>query len=1041
MKYRINWSNIEGGHKGFERLAVQYVQCNYDSRFEHTGDTRDGNKDARLVKNEYTIVVGFQKAENFAEEWWMEAKYSETKERITRYRLDATLVSAILKGIVGRIIFVTNINVDTQTVNDIRQAITCSTCCKEVDFCTRDCLEYWLYQNPDILKAFFHDYHGERIELPNLMLIEQMDFFSPDKSNLVFCESLSVLDIGCTYTARFSVYAHDPQELRIQAESHLRGIEILHPRKWKLDAGVNQLEIRFKLSSNYGYKSAKRKEEHSQLPAPAFKLGTLNIVARRNITVSTTVRRNFDIPSQDSLLRKLQQCFASSQKDARIQLFYISGQSGVGKSHVLDAFIESVDKPNTLIFACEMSENQISNLNNLVRCIDFIYFPFLPADSVRKDYLDCINSEQFFSPLYYNITCCNRAAEPLGRLLSRYISEDLRLFPRRLYVNLRLIIIDDLHKANELVVNTIYKMAMELSTIRAPYMLILSGQQIRHTRCYSELLKVIPVLETELCITATDCLALLPEGKINADIGHFFESNNSFSNMMEMLFFTEFILDHGSNVKDFSSFVALYHLFFHERIMDAYIGRLFLNATREDPVADDLCNKIYWNSVGIKSTDLPEEQKLLSHHVVKLDSISGRLIPYHDIYKNFYRRNYSHRGTLEIPFIELLESTGSDVKKEAIEKLHQAFNAHQFIVVYYSLEPIYRDGASSIFRNLINETEYYTLFYEYALSCTYCSLDHSGKQMFKRIYTEINTLLHPSNQIRKICNAALWELTNSTFESLDYNGAKAYAEELITNTSELIARHIIEGKLSGCIRYHNANVIRSMIKSELQEDDSDAYFDNVGKEMLQNGFQSRFWSYRVRYSLTLMQRAPEKAIRILSACCDHYDEAGNAAEKYLMWAHFYLSYMKMIAYDDYSEEDTALSYMEQLHDSFFNDYRKTLFGMATYFYYRRDVKKGDCLLLSDCYVLRQRRPRLQGFFHLTNAVRAVVTDDEQSALAELEKASEIFSAIPSYSKLIHHNISILKWGGSALGNPRPLRYYWGDTMDDGVYYLDIRGCW
>ena len=115
--------------------------------------------------------------------------------------------------------------------------------------------------------------------------------------------------------------------------------------------------------------------------------------------------------------------------------------------------------------------------------------------------------------------------------------------------------------------------------------------------------------------------------------------------------------------------------------------------------------------------------------------------------------------------------------------------------------------------------------------------------------------------------------------------------------------------------------------------------------------------------------------------------------------------------------------------------------MATYFYYRRDVKKGDCLLLSDCYVLRQRRPRLQGFFHLTNAVRAVVTDDEQSALAELEKASEIFSAIPSYSKLIHHNINILKWSSSALGNPRPLRYYWGDTMDDGVYYLDIRCCW
>lgn len=1041
MKYRINWSNIEDGHKGFEKLAVRYVQCNYDSRFEHTGDTRDGNKDARFVRDEYTIVIGFQQAEHLAEEWWMEAKFSETKERITRYRLDATLVSAILKGTVGRIIFVTNINVDMQTVNDIRQAITCTTHCKEVDFCTRDCLEYWLYQNPKILEDFFHDYHGERIELPSLMLIEQMDFFSTDKSNLVFRESLSVLDIDCTYTARFAVYAHDPQELRIQVGSHLKGIEKLHPKKWKLDAGVNQLEIYFKLSSNYGYKSAKRKEEHSQLPAPAFKLGSLNIVSRRNITVSTTVRRNYSIPSQDNLLRQMQQCFTSSPRDTGIQLFYISGQSGVGKSHVLDAFMESVGKSNALLFACEMSENQKSNLDDLVRCIDFIYFPFLPADSVTKDYLDCLKSEQFFPPFYYDITCCDRATESLGHLLSRYISEDLRLFPRRLYVNPRLIIIDNLHKANELVVNTIYKMAMELSTIKAPYMMILSGQQIRHTGCYMELLKVVPVLERELCITVADCLALLPKEQINLEVSRLFQSNFLFSNMVELLFFTEFILDHGSNVKDFNSFVTLYHLFFHERVMDIYIGRLFKDATREDPVADTLCNEVYWNSSGIKSTDQPEERKLLSHHVVKLDSSTGRLIPYHDIYKNFYRKNYSHRGVWEVPLIELLESTSPDAKKEAIEKLHQAFMVQQFIFVYYSLEPIYRHGDSSIYRNLINETEYYTLFYEYALSCAHCSLDHSGRQMFERIYTETDTLLHPSHQIRKICNAALWELTNSTFESLDYDRAKAYAEELTQNTAELIARHIIEGKLSGCVRYHNANVIRSMIKSELSEDDSDAFFDNVTEEMLQNGFQSRCWSYRVRYSLTLMQRAPEKAMNILSACCDHYDKVGNSAEKYLMWAHFYLSYMKMIICNDYSEEDTALSYMEQLHDSFFNDYRKTLFGMATYFYYRRDVRRGDSLLLSDCYVLRQRRPRLQGFFHLTNAVRDVVTDNEHSALAELEKASEIFGAIPSYNKLIQHNISVLKRSYSALGTPRPLCYYWGGPLEDGMYYLDIRGCW
>lgn len=1045
MNYKIDWSNIKNGYKGFEALAVRYVQSNYDSRFEHTRDTRDGNKDAVLIRDEYTIVLGFQRKENVAEEWWMEAKYSTTTERITRYRLDATLVSAILKGTVGHVIFVTNINIDAQTVNDIRQAITCATHCKEADFCTRDSLEYWLYQNPDILQDFFPGYYGGLIDLPDLMLVEQMDVFAADKSKLVFRESLCVLDMERTYLARFAVYARAPQEVQIQAGSHLKGIKILCPKRRKLLSGVNWIETRFMLSSNYGYRSAKRSEEHFQFPAPAFKLGSLNILSRRNVTVSNQAQKNYNIPSQEDLLQQLQQCFAVSQKNAGTRLFYLSGQSGVGKSHVLDAFIESVSQSNTLLFACEMSGNQKNNLDNLVRCIDFIYFPFLPADSVTKDYLDALRHEQFFSQLYYDVIRCDRATEDLGRLLSRYVSEDIRLFPRRLYVNPRLIIIDNIHKANNLIVNVIYKMAMELSMIDAPYMLVLSGQQIRHTGCYTQLVRATPVSENELHISNEDCLALLPKGQIDLKIRSLFQTNFLFSNMMELLFFTEYILDHGNEVRDFNAFATLYHLFFHDQVMNLYIRRLFMDAIREDERADTLCNKVYWSSSGVEGADRPEGRKLLSCHVVKLDP-SGCLIPYHDIYTNYYRRNYNHRGVLEIPFVELLDGADADAKDAAIEKLHLAFKEKQFIFVYYSLEPIYRDASSDTYRNLINETEYYTLFYEYALSCTHCSLDHSGRQMFQRIYTETDALLNPSRQIRKVCNSALWELTNSTFESLDYSQAGVYAEDLIRHTSELAVRHIIEGGPRESVRYHNANVIRSMIKSELQEDDSDTFFIQTVREMLNYGFETRCWSYRIRYSLTLMQRDPFQTMSILSACRDHYDRLETPDEKHLMWAHFYLSYMKMIVDDDYSAEEEALLYMEQLHRSFFNDYRKTLFGMAIYFYYRGDLERGDNLLLSDCHVLRPRRPRLQGFFHLANAVRNVVTSDIQSALNELEHASIIFGAVPSYYKLIQHNISVLKQSDSPLnidrsGAPRQLHYYLGGSLEENLYYLDIRSCW
>lgn len=57
----------------------------------------------------------------------MEAKYSAeaTQENsiISRYRLDATIVSAILSRNISKIIFVTNLEIASKTIADIRKAL------------------------------------------------------------------------------------------------------------------------------------------------------------------------------------------------------------------------------------------------------------------------------------------------------------------------------------------------------------------------------------------------------------------------------------------------------------------------------------------------------------------------------------------------------------------------------------------------------------------------------------------------------------------------------------------------------------------------------------------------------------------------------------------------------------------------------------------------------------------------------------------------------------------------------------------------------
>lgn len=95
----FDWGKIKNGFSGFENLAVRFVNSQFPASrpWEQTKKTRDGNKDA------YTIVLGYQPYPAKEEQWWMEAKYSTVIQQLPRYRLDATVVSAILSGNVSNI--------------------------------------------------------------------------------------------------------------------------------------------------------------------------------------------------------------------------------------------------------------------------------------------------------------------------------------------------------------------------------------------------------------------------------------------------------------------------------------------------------------------------------------------------------------------------------------------------------------------------------------------------------------------------------------------------------------------------------------------------------------------------------------------------------------------------------------------------------------------------------------------------------------------------------------------------------------------------
>lgn len=141
----------------------------------------------------------------------------------------------------------------------------------------------------------------------------------------------------------------------------------------------------------------------------------------------------------------------------------------------------------------------------------------------------------------------------------------------------------------------------------------------------------------------------------------------------------------------------------------------------------------------------------------------------------------------------------------------------------------------------------------------------------------------------------------------------------------------------------------------------------------------------------------------------------------------------------YKEETQALSILEKLKNLFFNDYRKMLYGIVLYLYYRNRKDEADLYFLKDCYTLRDKRPRLKAFEHLILALRHVIERENLLALNELKSAYAIFKHIPSYSKIIKHNIDLIEKDSQIIFNR--IEYYFGDIMEKDTYYLDIRGCW
>lgn len=237
--YDIDWTKIKNGSKSFEELAREYVKDVFSfpyGQWEETSTTHDGNKDA------YTIIIGFHPNLLENEVWWMEAKYSTERLYLSRFKLDATIVSSIFNRSVRKIIFVTNIDIKAKVISDVRTALYNGTSCKEAYFCTKKALEFWLYKNPTIYKTYFDNPLPLLSSSKDLFVSEDINIYST-LNKMRDVTSLNNIITNKLYEAHFKLVSNCNQKIVIS--SARKGIKRISASSVDIQQGENPLVVQF----------------------------------------------------------------------------------------------------------------------------------------------------------------------------------------------------------------------------------------------------------------------------------------------------------------------------------------------------------------------------------------------------------------------------------------------------------------------------------------------------------------------------------------------------------------------------------------------------------------------------------------------------------------------------------------------------------------------------------------------------------------------------------------------------------------------------
>lgn len=1054
----IDWRKLKNGFSDFEKIAVDLVN-NRDNddhcKWKQTKGTRDHNHDGILVKEKTAVstektavFVGY--SHNSLDVWWMEAKYSSIdgkKEQIMpRYRLDATIVSAILSKAVKKVVFVTNLNIASKTIFDLRKALISSTSCEQVVFYTRTQVEFWLLHQPfDYFNKYFPSLaaHYGRISVSNPVIESGLELYGI--GNNLFKESLTIVYTGFIYELHFFVVTQEKLHIMLDKAVNLHDI----PEDMKdlqLEVGENRFCFNIKIPEIIQHEPIHAKDVPGEYKAPlhielVYKMvngDSLSIPPKGVVDIVDSDTFLVDIPSQTNICEELTNITVKSLNNSNVgfSIALLEGKSGVGKSFVLKKYRQELSAclDNSVCNYYQFNGDQIIDSRLVKQMLMFILFPYIDYASLDQQYMESLQEVAQMPKMFWKFVSPKEDLESFMRfydnweLISTVLTKEIR-------VNARILICDDLHKLDDRVSSVFYDLIKLFGIYNYPVFLVIASQKaIDSSKKYIQ-----PIYEKQLEISSDDVKKVL-----ESRIAHFELNDPSplFGSVPELIYFIKYLSQLGEEINGYEELRLFYNLYRQSGILKNEIVSKFRQVFDQHENVIPLCSCIYYTSPGIHMqlvNEGPELKKakdiLVSKELIKKDE-NDYYTAWHDTYKEIYRSTFELVSCkeIEIPFqntydkknLFVLQGTEKNAIKILLDSLKDLYTEQKFYSIYYILENIYTQTSKrEQYKNQVSSEHYYMLFAYFCYANTNAGSQHSGIEMFSELYQQ--TQNSKSIIVQSIHYIILWELINSLYESGKYEEAMSHVElfEAVPESVKFNWVYLFEWDYNSL---HNS--VKSADLLIQSERGINCISKIPGPQQLHNKDIS-YTSYRL--ILCNLTNDYESAIKILRNYNQiiQNDDSFDCKSKY--------AYDFTVKFFDCMENRIDISEVIEankiIKQEFLNDYNRHICIISALAL----IKKGPelCETYSLEY-LKSSRPlkyRQKAFQEALFALICLAKGKKSDAIVHLKKEQEIFSEYKTYLPVILHNIKFIEDCSFSI---TAVDFYIGKSMESGKYYIDIR---